>query len=62
MTKQEMLKYLDTYDEDEEIDLCELERELEERRQERIAELEERQENNGFYAFQDAMENWRRER
>lgn len=62
MTKQELLEIMDGYEDVEEIDLAEILREQEERRQRLIEEIEERQHNNGFYTFQDTLEMYRRER
>lgn len=62
MTKEQLLLLLDGYEDDEEIDLNELARDVEEERERRIEELEERQHQSGFYAFQDQMDMWRRER
>ena len=41
---------------------CDCLREIAEREKEFIEELEERQHQSGFYAFQDMMETYRRER
>ena len=41
---------------------CDCLREIAEREEELIEELEERQHQSGFYAFQDMMETYRRER
>lgn len=62
MTKQELLGLLDCYEEDGEVNINELLRDLEEERQRRIEDLEERQHQSGFYAFQDALYTWRSER
>lgn len=62
MTKEQLMLLIDNYDDDEEIDLNELTREFEEEKERRIEELEERQHQSGFYAFQDLMDMWRRER
>ena len=62
LTKAEIERYLRDYDDDEEISLDDLVREYEEARRERIEEIEERQHQSGFYAFQDKMEMWRQER
>ena len=62
LTKAEIEKYLKDYDDDEEISLDDFIREYEEARREQIEEIEERQHQSGFYAFQDRMEMWRRER
>ena len=43
-------------------DGCECESEASEYENELIEELEERQNQGGFYAFQDMMDAWRRER
>ena len=40
---------------------CDCAREAEEERERTIEELEERQHDSGFYAFQDTMEIYRRE-
>ena len=61
-TKSQILDWLDYYEDDDEIDLTHMERELAEWERERIEELEERQHNSGFYAFQDLMDMYRRER
>ena len=65
-TKEEILDYLDMFDDDEEIDINDLISELnyikQERHQMLIEELEERQHQSGFYAFQDKMAMWRYER
>lgn len=65
MTKAELLRYLDAYDDDAEItesELRRIEREAAEAHEEFVDMLEERQEQNGFYTFQDLMWNWRNER
>lgn len=65
MTKAELIELLDGVDDDCEVDpweLRRLEREAAEERERRIEELEERQHESGFYAFQDRMEMFRRER
>lgn len=69
MTKAELVELLEVYDDDAELTAGELsrlareyEREKYEAREEFIEMLEERQEQSGFYAFQDAMWNWRNER
>lgn len=62
MTKADILYWLKFYDEDEEIDLLELEREILRDRAEQIEMLEEEQHASGFYAFQDKMDMWRYER
>lgn len=43
-------------------DGCNCEREIAEYEAEQIEEIEERQHQSGFYAFQDAMEMYRNER
>lgn len=62
MIKEQLIDLLNGYEDDEEIDLNELVRDLEDERERKIEELEERQHDSGFYAFQDAMYNWRMER
>ena len=65
MTKIEWERFLDCFEDDEEIterDIRDYERELCESREERINDLEERQMDSGFYAFQDEMYNFRHER
>lgn len=62
MTKQELLQIISEYGEYDEIDLAEIMREQEERRQALIEEIEEWQHNSGFYVFQDTIEMYRRER
>ena len=66
MTKQELIDLLDSYDEEQEIDLSRLAREIEREQAEEherfIEELEERQHQSGFYSFQDELYNWRMER
>ena len=62
MTKEHLIELLEGYDDDEEVDLNELMRDVEEERERRIEELEERQHQSGFYAFQDMMDMRRRER
>lgn len=65
MTKAELVELLDGLDDDEEItpsDIRQLEREAAEERERFIDELEERQHQSGFYAFQDRLEMYRRER
>ena len=57
MTKSDLINLLEDYDDDDEIDFAEIERQ----RMEFIEELEERQHQSGFYAFQDMMEMRRRE-
>ena len=65
MTKAEWIKLLDAYDDDADItesDLQWIAREAALAHEELVERLEERQEQNGFYAFQDMMWNWRNER
>lgn len=65
MTKAELVELLDWLDDDEEItpsDIRQWEREAAEERERFIDELEERQHQSGFYAFQDRLEMFRRER
>lgn len=49
-------------DEGDEIDVDELCRDIAQHREERLEELEERQHQSGFYAFQDLMDMYRFER
>lgn len=49
-------------DEDDEIDINKLCRDIAQHREERLEELEERQHQSGFYAFQDLMDMYRFER
>lgn len=62
MTKEELIGLLEDFDDDENIDLNALAREEYEYRQELIEELEERQHQSGFYAFQDQLAMMRLER
>lgn len=62
MTKEKLLEILEDYADDEEIDLAKLEEEEYEAHQRFVEELEEYQHQSGFYAFQDLMDMWRRER
>lgn len=65
MTKAELIELIDGLDDDEEItasDIRQWEREAAEERERFIEDLEERQHESGFYAFQDRMEMFRRER
>lgn len=65
MTKKQLIEFLDCYEDDETIDEYELSRmmrEQEEARQRWLEEREEEQHNSGFYAFQDLLEMYRRER
>ena len=64
MTRAELIELCDRYgiEEDDEVDLNELERIRAEERAEMIESIEERQHDSGFYAFQDKIEMYRRER
>jgi len=64
MTRAELIEMCDRYgiEEDDEVDLNKLERMRAEERAEFIERIEERQHDSGFYAFQDTMEIYRRER
>lgn len=65
MTKAELIELLEDLDDDAEVtahDVREWEREAAEERELYIDELEERQHQSGFYAFQDRLEMYRRER
>ena len=62
MTKQELLDLLGDYDEEDDINLNEILQSLYEERQDRMEEIEERQHKSGFYAQQDLIEMYRRER
>lgn len=65
MTKSELIELLEDIDDDEEVtpsDIRKWEREAAEERERFIDELEERQHQSGFYAFQDRLEMYRRER
>lgn len=65
MTKAELIELLDGLDDDEQVtasDIRQWEREAAEERERFIEELEERQHQSGFYAFQDRLEMFRRER
>ena len=65
MTKSELIELLDGLDDDEQVtasDIRQWEREAAEERERYIDELEERQHQSGFYAFQDRLEMYRRER
>lgn len=65
MTKREMMDFLSRYDEGDQIDeyeMAEYIRDIEEAREHMIEEIEERQHASGFYAFQDTMDMYRRER
>ena len=62
MTKKFLLDLLCDLDDSAEIDLDEIANEIEQARLDRIAEIEERQHNSGFYVFQDMMDRRRMER
>lgn len=65
MTKAELIELLDGLDDDEQVtasDIRQWEREAAEERERFIEELEERQHESGFYAFQDRLEMFGRER
>lgn len=62
MTTRELMEYIAEHNVDDDTDIYELMEEIEQRRQQMIEEIEERQHASGFYAFQDTMEMMRRER
>ncbi len=62
MTKAQLLDILDQYDDEEEVDLMEIERDLAKAHEAFVEELEERQHASGFYAFQDELAMMRYER
>ena len=62
MTKSQLLAYVEDMEDDEEVCLDAIMRDEYEARQALIEEIEERQHQSGFYAFQDLMEMRRRER
>ena len=62
MTKEELLRLIDGLEDDDEVDIHQLMRERAEAHEAFVEELEERQHQSGFYAFQDKMEMYRRER
>ncbi len=65
MTKEQMLEFLEQYEDGDVIDEYELVRyqqSIAEARERFIEELEERQYASGFYAQQDVIEMYRRER
>lgn len=62
MTKEQLFELLNEYDDDEELNLNEILRDHYERRQALIEEIEERQHKSGFYAQQDLIDMYRRER
>jgi len=62
-TKKQIMDYIDRYyDDDDEFDMRDVLEDMERSHQELIDELEERQHNSGFYAFQDLIEMYRNER
>lgn len=62
MTKAELMRLVDGLDDDDEVDIRGLERDRAEAHERLVEEIEERQHQSGFYAFQDKMEMLRRER
>lgn len=62
MTKQELLALIEEYGDNEEININEILRARYEARQAQIEEIEERQHKSGFYAQQDLIDMYRRER
>lgn len=65
MTKEQMLEFLEQYEDDDVIDEYELVRyqqSIAETHEQFIEELEERQHASGFYAQQDIIEMYRCER
>ena len=65
MTKKMLVDFLSSYEDDDEIDEYEFSRylrDIEEERERRIEELEERQHNSGLYAFNDMIDMMRMER
>ena len=62
MRKKELLGLIDGLDDEDEVDINRLLRERAEAHERLVEEIEERQHQNGFYAFQDKMEMYRRER
>lgn len=65
MTKKMLVDFLSSYEDNDEIDEYELSnylRDIEEERERRIEELEERQHNFGLYAFNDMLDMMRAER
>lgn len=62
MLKAQIMDYIDGYDDNEEISINEMLRDIAEAERERIEALEERQHQSGFYAFQDLMDMRRNER
>lgn len=61
MTKERLIEIINTYEDGEDVNLNELARDMAEYERERLEELEERQHQSGFYAFQDLMDMRRRE-
>lgn len=62
MTKEQIFDILDDYDDTDEINLNEIMRDFYEAREAMIEEIEERQHKSGFYAQQDLIDMYRRER
>lgn len=65
MTKEQMLEFLEQYEDGDVIDEYELARyhqSIAEAHERFVEELEERQHASGFYAQQDVIEMYRRER
>ncbi len=62
MNKAQIMDYLEEFEDDEEISINEMMRDIEEAERLRIEYLEEEQHKSGFYAFQDLMDMWRYER
>lgn len=64
MSLAELIELCDRYgiEEDDEIDINELERLRAEEHEEFVERIEDYQHDSGFYAFQDTMEMYRRER
>ena len=62
MTKAELLALTEGLDDDDEVDIYALQREKAEAHERFVEELEERQHQSGFYAFQDRMAMLRGER
>lgn len=65
MTKKQMMEFLAQYEDGDVIDEYELAdymRSIDAARERFIEEVEERQHASGFYAFQDTLDMYRRER
>lgn len=62
MTKEWLMDYLEDLEDDEEVNMNQIIRDYEEGRARYIEELEEEQHASGFYAFQDKLDMYRRER